>query len=72
MSTNPQGGRSAIESIVKELEKISEPMKLSVLAFIHSLDGSATPDNDHLSELLPRILGLNCGKKVNLKRGQSL
>ena len=51
---------STIESIVRELEKIPEPMQLSVLAFIRSLDGSATPDN-HPSELPPRILGLNRG-----------
>ena len=37
MSTTPQGGRSAIESIVRELEQIPEPMQLSLLAFIRSL-----------------------------------
>jgi hypothetical protein len=52
---------STIESIVQELEKIPESMQLSVLAFIHSLDASATPENHHLSELPPRILGLNRG-----------
>jgi hypothetical protein len=52
---------STIESIVRELEKIPEPMQLSVLAFIHSLDASATPENHHPSELPPRILGLNRG-----------
>jgi Protein of unknown function (DUF2281) len=52
---------STIESIVQELEKIPEPMQLSVLAFIRSLDVSATPENHHLSELPPRILGLNRG-----------
>jgi Protein of unknown function (DUF2281) len=52
---------STIESIVQELEKIPEPMQLSVLAFIHSLDASATPKNHHPSELPPRILGLNRG-----------
>jgi Protein of unknown function (DUF2281) len=52
---------STIESIVQELEKIPEPMQLSVLAFIHSLDASATPENHHPSELPPRILGLNRG-----------
>jgi hypothetical protein len=51
---------STIESIVQELEKIPEPMQLSVLAFIRSLDGSATPEN-HSSELPPRTLGLNRG-----------
>ena len=61
MSTTPQSGRYAIESIVRELEKIPEPMQLSVLAFIHSLDVSATPENPHPSELPPRILGLNRG-----------
>jgi Protein of unknown function (DUF2281) len=52
---------STIESIVRELEKIPEPMQLSVLAFIHSLDASTTPENHHPSELPPRILGLNRG-----------
>jgi Protein of unknown function (DUF2281) len=59
MSTTPQSGRYANESIVREPEKIPEPTQLSVLAFIHSLDASATPDNHHPSELPPRILGLN-------------
>jgi Protein of unknown function (DUF2281) len=52
---------STIESIVRELEKIPEPMQLSVLEFIRSLDGSATTENHHPSELPPRILGLNSG-----------
>jgi Protein of unknown function (DUF2281) len=52
---------STIESIVRELEKIPEPMQLSVLAFIRSLDGSATPENHQHSELPPRTLGLNRG-----------
>ena len=52
---------STIESIVQELAKIPEPMQLSVLAFIRSLDGSSTPENHHPSELPPRILGLNRG-----------
>jgi Protein of unknown function (DUF2281) len=52
---------STIESIVRELEKIPEPMQLSVLAFIHSLDASATSENHHPSKLPPRILGLNRG-----------
>jgi Protein of unknown function (DUF2281) len=52
---------STIESIVRELEKIPEPMQLSVLAFIRSLDVSDTPENHHPSELAPRILGLNRG-----------
>ncbi len=52
---------STIESIVQELEKIPEPMQLSVLAFIRSLDRSATTENPHSSELPPRILGLNRG-----------
>ena len=51
---------STIESIVQELEKIPESMQMSVLAFIRSLDGSATSDH-HPSELPPRILGLNRG-----------
>jgi hypothetical protein len=42
MSTTPQSGRSAIESIVRELEKIPEPMQLSLLEFIRSL-GSNYP-----------------------------
>jgi Protein of unknown function (DUF2281) len=61
MSTIPQSGRYAIESIVQELQKIPEPMQLSVLAFIRSLDGSATTENHHPSELPPRTLGLNRG-----------
>jgi hypothetical protein len=61
MSTIPQSGRYTNESIVRELEKIPEPMQLSVLAFIHSLDLSGTPENHHPSELPPRILGLNRG-----------
>ncbi len=52
---------STIESIVQELEKIPEPMQLSVLAFIRSLDTSATTENHHPSELPPRTLGLNRG-----------
>ena len=52
---------STIESIVRELEKITEPMQLSVLAFIRSLDVSSTPENHHPSELPPRTLGLNRG-----------
>jgi Protein of unknown function (DUF2281) len=52
---------STIESIVQELEKIPEPMQLSVLAFIRSLEGSETTENYHPSELPPRILGLNRG-----------
>ncbi len=52
---------STIESIVRELEKIPEPMQLSVLAFIQSLDVSATPENHHPSELPPRTLGLSRG-----------
>jgi hypothetical protein len=52
---------STIESIVRELEKIPEPMQLSVLAFIHSLDVPVAPENHHPSELPPRILGLNRG-----------
>jgi Protein of unknown function (DUF2281) len=52
---------STIESIVQELEKIPEPMQLSVLAFIRSLDGSAICENYQPSELPPRILGLNRG-----------
>jgi Protein of unknown function (DUF2281) len=50
---------STIELIVRELEKIPESMQLSVLAFIRSLDVSATPENP--PELPPRTLGLNRG-----------
>jgi hypothetical protein len=42
MNTTPQSGRSAIESIVRELEKIPEPMQLSLLDFIRSLGNSYT------------------------------
>jgi hypothetical protein len=45
MNTTPQGGRSAIESIVRELEKIPEPMQLSLLEFIRSLGSSYTATN---------------------------
>ncbi len=58
MSMILQSGRYANESIIRELEKIPEPMQLSVLAFIQSLDGSATPDR-HPSASSPRILGLS-------------
>ncbi|WP_373538661.1 DUF2281 domain-containing protein [Chamaesiphon sp.] len=61
MSTTPHSGRSTIESIVQELEKTPEPMQLSVLAFIRSLDVSDIPENHHPSELPPRTLGLNRG-----------
>jgi hypothetical protein len=37
MSTTPQGGRSAIKSIVRKLEKIPELMQMSLLDFIRSL-----------------------------------
>ncbi len=37
MSTTPQSERSAIDTIVRELEQIPEPMQLSVLDFIRSL-----------------------------------
>ncbi len=36
-------------------------MQLSVLAFIRSIDTSATPENHYPSELHPRTLGLNRG-----------
>jgi hypothetical protein len=73
MSTTPQSGRSAIESIVRELEKIPEPMQLSVLAFIRSLDGSATHEHHQPSELPPRILGLNrCVMKMSDDFGEPL
>ncbi len=52
---------STIESIVRELEKIPEPMQLSVLAFIHSLDKSASTNDRYPSSSSPRILGLNRG-----------
>ena len=45
MNTTPQSGRSAIESIVRELEKIPEPMQLSLLDFIRSLGSSYTATN---------------------------
>jgi hypothetical protein len=52
---------STIESIVRELEKIPEPMQLSVLEFIRSLGGSLGTEDRHPSALPPRILGLNRG-----------
>ena len=45
MNTTPQSGRSAIESIVRELEKITEPMQLSLLDFIRSLGNSYAATN---------------------------
>ena len=45
MNTTPQSERSAIESIVRELEKIPEPMQLSLLDFIRSLGNSYTATN---------------------------
>jgi hypothetical protein len=45
MNTTPQSGRSAIESIVRELEKIPEPMQLSLLDFIRSLGSSYAAAN---------------------------
>jgi hypothetical protein len=62
MSTTPQGGRATIELIVRELEKIPEPMQLSVLEFIRSLGKSVNTDDRHPSTLPPRILGLNRGE----------
>ena len=49
---------STIESIVRELEKIPEPMQLSVLEFVRSLHLS---DSANEPNLAPRILGLNRG-----------
>lgn len=45
MNTTPQSGRSTIESIVRELEKIPEPIQLSLLDFIRSLSSSYTATN---------------------------
>jgi hypothetical protein len=45
----PHHIKSTIESIVQELEKIPEPRQLSVLAFIPSLDVSATPENHQVT-----------------------
>jgi hypothetical protein len=45
MNTTPQSGRSAIESIVRELEKIPEPIQLSLLDFIRSLSSSYSATN---------------------------
>ena len=45
MNTTPQSGRSAIESIVRELEKIPEQMQLSLLDFIRSLGSSYAATN---------------------------
>jgi Protein of unknown function (DUF2281) len=52
---------STIESIVRELEKIPEPMQRSLLAFIHSLDKSLSTNDRSPSISSPRILGLNRG-----------
>ena len=50
-----------IETIVRELEQIPEPMQLSVLEFIRSFPAPTTTENNHQSALPPRILGLNRG-----------
>jgi hypothetical protein len=43
---------STIESIVRELEKIPEPMQLSVLDFIHSLGSSYSVEATVQSEFI--------------------
>ena len=53
MSTTTQGGHSAIELIVRELEKIPEPMQLSLLDFIRSFysNYSVTPTTQNEAKL---------------------
>ena len=51
---------STIDTIVRELEKIPEPLQLSVLEFIRSFTIS-TSDSKPPIESPPRILGLNRG-----------
>ena len=52
---------STIDTIVRELEKIPEPLQLSVLEFIRSFPISASPDSKPPIESPPRILGLSRG-----------
>jgi len=52
MSTTPQSGSSPIESIVRELEKIPEPMQLILLDFIRSLGSSYTTANQPETKLV--------------------
>jgi hypothetical protein len=57
----PYSIMNTIETIVRELEQIPEPMQLSVLEFIRSFSASAITENNQPSVLSPRILGLNRG-----------
>jgi hypothetical protein len=52
---------STIETIVRELEQIPEPMQLSVLEFIRSFPAPTSTGDSHQSASPPRILGLNRG-----------
>jgi hypothetical protein len=45
MNTTPHSGSSPIDSIVRELEKIPEPIQLSLLDFIRSLGSSYAAAN---------------------------
>jgi Protein of unknown function (DUF2281) len=58
MNTIESIAKRLLGRIVWELEKIPEPMQLSVLEFVRSLHGSASDREPHLP---PRILGLNRG-----------
>jgi hypothetical protein len=52
MSTIPQDRHSVINSIVRELENIPEPMQLSVLDFIRSLGSSCAVEATVKSEFI--------------------
>jgi hypothetical protein len=55
---------NTIDAIVRELEKIPEPIQLSVLEFIRSLNESISTDNNSIPSVGSRriILGLNRGQ----------
>ncbi len=67
MNATPQSGCSPIESIVRELEKIPEPIQLSLLDFIRSLGSSYATANQ--SEV--RIVGNNISDPSRKRRTTS-
>ena len=75
MNTTPQSGhfdklsasRSTLESIVLELEKIPEPMQLSLLDFIRSLGSSYAATN----QTETKSVGSNEGKPSRKRRTTS-
>jgi hypothetical protein len=61
MSTIDTFAKRLLCRIVRELEKIPEPMQLSVLEFIRSFPVSASNDREISLVSSPRILGLSRG-----------